>query len=121
MRLFSTISLITAVQAVNVVLTNDDGWAVAIVRAQNNALKAAGYNASLLRRARLGWVLKSVCRSYCQRRQIISLVLVRQLRLRQHAQRPASSIVVRPALRLMAMTLQTVSTQPRPRHRLNYV
>ncbi|KAG7447199.1 sure-like protein [Guyanagaster necrorhizus] len=30
-----------------VVLTNDDGWAVALVRAQNNALKAAGYDVIL--------------------------------------------------------------------------
>lgn len=30
-----------------VVLTNDDGWAVAMVRAQNNALKAAGFDVVL--------------------------------------------------------------------------
>lgn len=30
-----------------VVLTNDDGWAVAIVRAQNNALKGAGFDVVL--------------------------------------------------------------------------
>ncbi len=28
----------------NIVLTNDDGWAVAQIRAQNNALIAAGFN-----------------------------------------------------------------------------
>ena len=28
----------------DIVLTNDDGWAVAQIRAQNNALKAAGFN-----------------------------------------------------------------------------
>lgn len=27
-----------------IVLTNDDGWAVAQIRAQNDALKAAGYD-----------------------------------------------------------------------------
>ncbi|EPQ55703.1 sure-like protein [Gloeophyllum trabeum ATCC 11539] len=31
----------------NVVLTNDDGWAVAMIRAQNEALKAAGYDVVL--------------------------------------------------------------------------
>lgn len=31
-----------------VVLTNDDGWATAQIRAQNNALKAAGFNVSSL-------------------------------------------------------------------------
>ncbi|KAJ7619555.1 acid phosphatase [Roridomyces roridus] len=36
-----------AVSATNIVLTNDDGWAVALVRAQNDALNAAGYNVVL--------------------------------------------------------------------------
>ncbi|KZT25036.1 sure-like protein [Neolentinus lepideus HHB14362 ss-1] len=31
----------------NIVLTNDDGWAVAMIRAQNAALKAAGFNVVL--------------------------------------------------------------------------
>lgn len=34
-------------QGSNIVLTNDDGWAVALVRAQNDALKAAGHNVVL--------------------------------------------------------------------------
>ncbi|KAJ7147296.1 survival protein sure-like phosphatase/nucleotidase [Mycena filopes] len=33
--------------AKKIVLTNDDGWAVAQIRAQNNALKAAGYDVVL--------------------------------------------------------------------------
>ncbi len=33
-------------QVKNIILTNDDGWAVAQIRAQNDALKAAGYNVS---------------------------------------------------------------------------
>ncbi|KAJ7145810.1 sure-like protein [Mycena epipterygia] len=44
------LSLACAVSAQNgtkIVLTNDDGWAVALVRAQNDALKAAGYNVAL--------------------------------------------------------------------------
>ncbi|KAI0759170.1 sure-like protein [Irpex lacteus] len=34
-------------QVKNIILTNDDGWAVAQIRAQNDALKAAGYNVVL--------------------------------------------------------------------------
>ena len=34
-------------QVKNIVLTNDDGWAVAQIRAQNDALKAAGFNVSV--------------------------------------------------------------------------
>ena len=30
----------------NIILTNDDGWAVAQIRAQNTALKRAGFNVS---------------------------------------------------------------------------
>ncbi|KAJ6526609.1 survival protein sure-like phosphatase/nucleotidase [Mycena vulgaris] len=41
------LALVFAVSAQKIVLTNDDGWAVAVVRAQNNALKAAGYNVVL--------------------------------------------------------------------------
>ena len=37
----------TRCQAQDIVLTNDDGWAVAQIRAQNDALKAAGFNVSL--------------------------------------------------------------------------
>ncbi len=33
-------------QVKNIILTNDDGWAVAQIRAQNDALKDAGYNVS---------------------------------------------------------------------------
>jgi 5'-nucleotidase len=47
MRLFYLAPLIAIAQATNIVLTNDDGWAVALVRAQNNALKAAGYSVRL--------------------------------------------------------------------------
>ena len=32
--------------AQNILLTNDDGWAVAQIHAQNDALKAAGFNVS---------------------------------------------------------------------------
>ncbi|KAI0085586.1 acid phosphatase [Irpex rosettiformis] len=38
---------VTAHCQTKVVLTNDDGWAVAQIRAQNDALKAAGYNVIL--------------------------------------------------------------------------
>lgn len=36
--------LVAFAQSQNIVLTNDDGWAVAQIRAQNDALKAAGFN-----------------------------------------------------------------------------
>ncbi|KAK0201040.1 sure-like protein [Desarmillaria ectypa] len=36
-----------SVHGSNIVLTNDDGWAVALVRAQNDALKAAGHDVVL--------------------------------------------------------------------------
>ena len=38
---------VTAQCQTKVVLTNDDGWAVAQIRAQNDALKAAGYDVSV--------------------------------------------------------------------------
>ncbi|KAJ6542726.1 sure-like protein [Mycena capillaripes] len=47
---FILIALACAVSsqtANKIVLTNDDGWAVAQIRAQNDALKAAGYNVVL--------------------------------------------------------------------------
>ncbi len=34
-------------EAQNIILTNDDGWAVAQIRAQFNAISAAGYNVSI--------------------------------------------------------------------------
>ncbi|KAJ7630051.1 sure-like protein [Mycena polygramma] len=40
-------ALASSVSAQNIVLTNDDGWAVAQIRAQNDALKATGYNVVL--------------------------------------------------------------------------
>ena len=40
--------LAAAVQAQNVVLTNDDGWATANIRAQDSALTSAGFNVSAL-------------------------------------------------------------------------
>lgn len=40
------ISLISTGSATNIVLTNDDGWAVAQIRAEYAALKTAGYNVS---------------------------------------------------------------------------
>ena len=36
----------------NVILTNDDGWAVAQIRAQFDALNAAGFNVRISRRLR---------------------------------------------------------------------
>lgn len=36
--------LANSVLSQNIVLTNDDGWAVAQIRAQYNALNAAGFN-----------------------------------------------------------------------------
>ncbi|KAJ7737903.1 sure-like protein [Mycena maculata] len=38
---------VSAQTASTIVLTNDDGWATALVRAQNNALNSAGYNVVL--------------------------------------------------------------------------
>ncbi|KZT25032.1 survival protein sure-like phosphatase/nucleotidase [Neolentinus lepideus HHB14362 ss-1] len=45
--LFSVIILVSGSFATNILLTNDDGWAVAMIRAQNDALKEAGYNVVL--------------------------------------------------------------------------
>ncbi|TCD60669.1 hypothetical protein EIP91_009716 [Steccherinum ochraceum] len=39
--------LVSGVFSQNILLTNDDGWAVAQIRAQNDALKAAGFNVVL--------------------------------------------------------------------------
>jgi 5'-nucleotidase len=36
--------IVVSAQTTKIVLTNDDGWAVAQIRAQNDALKAAGYD-----------------------------------------------------------------------------
>lgn len=36
-----------AVQCTNILLSNDDGWAVAQIRAQNDALTAAGFSVVL--------------------------------------------------------------------------
>ncbi|KAG7447204.1 sure-like protein [Guyanagaster necrorhizus] len=44
---FFALLYLQAAQGSNIVLTNDDGWAVALVRAQNNALKAAGHDVVL--------------------------------------------------------------------------
>jgi 5'-nucleotidase len=41
-------SLLVAGQATNIVLTNDDGWAAAIIRAQYDALVAAGNSVCLV-------------------------------------------------------------------------
>ncbi|KAJ6526614.1 survival protein sure-like phosphatase/nucleotidase [Mycena vulgaris] len=41
------LTLFLAVSAQKIVVTNDDGWAVAQIRAQNDALKAAGYDVVL--------------------------------------------------------------------------
>ena len=47
LSLFSLFATLTATRGQNIVLTNDDGWAVAQIRAQFNALEAAGYNVSV--------------------------------------------------------------------------
>ncbi|SJL08462.1 uncharacterized protein ARMOST_11826 [Armillaria ostoyae] len=52
-------------QGSNIVLTNDDGWAVALVRAQNDALKAAGHN--------VGVNLLRVCRCHHKRSEQVVL------------------------------------------------
>ncbi|PBK92507.1 sure-like protein [Armillaria gallica] len=44
---FLALLYLQSTQGSNIVLTNDDGWAVALVRAQNDALKAAGHNVVL--------------------------------------------------------------------------
>ncbi|OBZ74910.1 Acid phosphatase [Grifola frondosa] len=46
-RLVAVLSVVTAINAQNLILTNDDGWAVAQIRAQNDALNAAGFNVVL--------------------------------------------------------------------------
>ncbi|KAF7974391.1 hypothetical protein HWV62_12226 [Athelia sp. TMB] len=43
----SLLALVTTVTATKIVLTNDDGWAVAQIRAQYTALKAVGYEVIL--------------------------------------------------------------------------
>lgn len=50
MRNSAVIILLAAVaaSAQNIILTNDDGWAVAQIRAQNEALKASGFNVRAL-------------------------------------------------------------------------
>lgn len=42
--LLSVLGVLISSRAQTIVLTNDDGWAVAQIRAQFNALDAAGYN-----------------------------------------------------------------------------
>lgn len=46
------VSILVFVASVNgqtkILVTNDDGWAVANIRAQYNSLKSAGFNVSLL-------------------------------------------------------------------------
>ncbi|EKM52611.1 uncharacterized protein PHACADRAFT_149424 [Phanerochaete carnosa HHB-10118-sp] len=45
--LFVLASLAVVAQCQNILLTNDDGWATAQIRAQNDALEAAGFNVIL--------------------------------------------------------------------------
>ncbi|KAJ8075038.1 hypothetical protein PM082_019365 [Marasmius tenuissimus] len=47
MKALALLSLVALSLGQNIVLTNDDGWAVAMIRAQNDALKAAGYRTVL--------------------------------------------------------------------------
>ncbi|KAJ7079768.1 sure-like protein [Mycena belliarum] len=47
LRLLISLALAFSASGQKIVLTNDDGWAVAIVRAQNDALKTAGYDVVL--------------------------------------------------------------------------
>lgn len=42
--LFVLASVAVVAQCQNIVLTNDDGWATAQIRAQDDALNAAGFN-----------------------------------------------------------------------------
>ena len=42
-------AIVGSVLSQNILLTNDDGWAVAQIHAQNDALKAAGFNVSISR------------------------------------------------------------------------
>ena len=48
MSAISIALLVKTVFAHNVILTNDDGWAVAQIRAQRDALVDAGFNVRLL-------------------------------------------------------------------------
>lgn len=71
----------TAVQCTNIVLSNDDGWAVAQIRAQNNALEAAGFNVRADVQCLLPpWNLTmiSIIRSFCPRLRRTSLAPARQ-------------------------------------------
>ncbi|KAF7974390.1 hypothetical protein HWV62_12224 [Athelia sp. TMB] len=47
MALLTLLALVTVATATKILLTNDDGWAVAQIRAQNTALKKAGYEVLL--------------------------------------------------------------------------
>ncbi|KAL0577603.1 hypothetical protein V5O48_004364 [Marasmius crinis-equi] len=47
MKTLALLSFVALALGQNIVLTNDDGWAVAMIRAQNDALKAAGYRTVL--------------------------------------------------------------------------
>ena len=49
--------LVSSVHGLNVLVTNDDGWAVANIRAQFNSLQSAGYN---VRVPDLGMSLNSI-------------------------------------------------------------
>jgi len=51
MKLLSSCSLLLIAHlssAQRIGLTNDDGWAVSMIRAQNDALKEAGYDVTIL-------------------------------------------------------------------------
>ena len=50
---FFTTSLALSAAATNILVTNDDGWAVAQIRAEFNALAAAGHNVSFCNQDRV--------------------------------------------------------------------
>lgn len=47
-RIFVFVTLLLAANSQNVLLTNDDGWAVAQIRAQNDALIDSGFSVCTL-------------------------------------------------------------------------
>jgi len=90
-----------------VVLTNDDGWAVAQIRSEYDALKAAGYD--------VGHVFKGLnehdsyhFRSFCRHQQSTSRALDRRPPRRPPSPLPASLILVQRDHLLKDLTPQIV-------------
>lgn len=79
-----------------VVLTNDDGWAVAIVRAQNSALKEAGFDVRVTFHLRSMWLNGN--RSFFPVLPKMNLAQVRLAHRQRYSSSPANLIRVRSPL-----------------------